>query len=262
MIKKSPQIYNTRAIYNNFIADVKEEVDSYNKELSDYKQSLSYAYNKLNENRDLILKISNTTFTKITKFNTELQVSNIKFRFMPARSKKVSSKHIKIWAINYIKAKREVKKLTKIIKDLEAKMFDYNLFRFIVGEFNEMLIDLIIKEGYTFKLGNNCGELRIRKKKRSKTKPPIDWKASNQLKADIIAAGKTPYNKETAPDGVKWFLYHEGEYGYYWYWAKYKCNHKHRTLYSFNPVKGDNSIIRKLNQYIEVFPAAVENYKT
>jgi hypothetical protein len=35
----------------------------------------------------------------------------------------------------------------------------------------------------------------------------IDWKATNIRKAELIAVGKIPYDKETAPDGIKYFMY-------------------------------------------------------
>jgi len=48
----------------------------------------------------------------------------------------------------------------------------------------------------------------------------IDWGASNKRKQEIIDSGLTPFNKTTAPDGIEWFIYHEGGDYYKWRWFK------------------------------------------
>ena len=82
-------------------------------------------------------------------------------------------------------------------------------------------------------MGFGLSSIRIRKKKRVRAN--IDWGTSNKNKERILAEGKVPFNKDSAPDGIKWLAYHTSDYEYWWYWNKAVSNVLHRTVYAFVP---------------------------
>lgn len=89
-------------------------------------------------------------------------------------------------------------------------------FRPVVKEFYKLISHEIAEKAYKFNLGG-LGEFKaVKDKRRGKS---INWGDSNKRKQEIIDSGQVPFNKETAPDGIKWFILHEGDY-FKWQWYK------------------------------------------
>jgi hypothetical protein len=98
---------------------------------------------------------------------------------------------------------------------INKKEIPYKLFYDVIRQFHKQLSDKIIFNTYQFK--TNIGQFEVlRDERRGKS---IDWNASKKRKQDIIDSGGTPFNAQTAPHGIKWFIYHEGDY-FKWHWFK------------------------------------------
>lgn len=99
---------------------------------------------------------------------------------------------------------------------IDKKEIPFKEFRPVIKEFYKLISNEIIFKAYKFTVGE-IGEFKIvRDKRRGKS---INWGASNKRKQELIDAGEVPFNKDNAPDGVKWFIYHEGDY-FKWQWYK------------------------------------------
>lgn len=76
-------------------------------------------------------------------------------------------------------------------------------------------ISKAVLRGGKFPLG--IGLLYIHESKRTSfDKPLIDYDASNKNKEALIAEGKVPYDKYKNPDGVKYIVFFDREYDYWW----------------------------------------------
>lgn len=96
------------------------------------------------------------------------------------------------------------------------KSITYKQFSTVVKDFNKK-VSLEILDGYIFK--SPIGKIEIRKRERKVA--AIDWNESKKYRADLIAEGKIPFNKDTAPDGIKWFKYFTHNMDYLWKWTKH-----------------------------------------
>lgn len=150
-----------------------------------------------------------------------------------------------------------LKEIYKIAIDnnLLPKNIEYKDFYYIVRDFNKSVSNKIINDHYKFAFGLGLIEvLRTNRKGKS-----IDWHTSKQLKQALIDSGKTPFNKETAPEGEKWFVYFEGKDYFKWHWFKDKgCDFvKNVKYYVFKPM-ADN--IKKVGKAVKENPFADLDY--
>jgi hypothetical protein len=123
----------------------------------------------------------------------------------------------------------------------------YWMYKEVISRINKKASDAIIL-GDTFNLQNNLGYIRIKKIRRNYMKPVPDWGASNKLKAQLVAEGKTPKD-ETHPDGEEWIVFFTDPWYLRWAWIKKGvCRVKNQTVYEFRPTSnrsktaGDNSL--------------------
>lgn len=123
-------------------------------------------------------------------------------------------------------------RLTKSIMPYET----YLKFLFIL---NSEIAKYILNGGY-YNFGQ-LGRIYICEKPRAflfKGKPvklPIDWGASNKYKQYLIDNGKVPYDSVSAPDGIKWHIYHDSDYAYWFIWEKLAF--KNKAFFKFCPSK-------------------------
>lgn len=100
---------------------------------------------------------------------------------------------------------------------IQKDEISYRLFYDIIREFHKEISHKIILETYRFK-PSEIGIFEVIKDiRRGKS---INWHASKKRKQEIIDAGGTPYSKLSAPNGIEWFVYHEGEDYFKWHWFK------------------------------------------
>lgn len=130
----------------------------------------------------------------------------------------------------------------------------------IVNTINLHMTDVIIRKGYKFKIPY-IGKISVKRRKRGRPMP--NWGLSNKKKEEIINSGGMPYHKDTAPDGEKWLIYHEGDHENIINWERANENYIPNILfYTFVPsLKGDNSFMTNLHKYVKQNPNVVYNYE-
>ena len=119
-------------------------------------------------------------------------------------------KFIKLQVELYYKLFSSLPDKNRELEKIKYSLLNYNIFRFILKEFNEELLDEMIYNKYEFEQ-SNIGRLCVVQNNNKKSY--IDWGKSKQNKAKLIEEGKTPYLKNEAKqaeeegrnyDGVKW----------------------------------------------------------
>lgn len=132
---------------------------------------------------------------------------------------------------------------------------DYAVFKEILERLFKKLAKRIIY-GYKFTIGYGVGLIEVVKIARTFStnengvpKVAVDWGASNKRKAELLKEGRTPYKKKTAPNGVKWLVFHTALSYYRWKWYK-KSYHMipNLTTYNFKPTYTNRM---ELAQYIK-----------
>jgi len=248
-------------------------IEHYRLKLRDYKGQLDTEL-KLQDkvNKKLVLFkafindcVINYTYEELLAFTQPIKVNGIQIR----RSRNTHyytitdlQETMQLY-ININKTVRELKNKLESVQRLMSAL-TYPAFCFIVKEANPLIVDEIIK-GKEFHMGYNLASIMVIHKKRCITKrarSAIDWGKSNKLKAQLIAEGKTPFNKETAPDGEKWFIYQEGSHGNYFRWVKKNVKIENSPIYKFKPVTGTgkDSVVTKLHVYNRLNPLNYLNY--
>jgi len=253
---------NTKKMHHDFITSLRNQIKDYKECIESNKKTILNSTIKLVEFKSLIYNTLKVKVHDVLLITNKRKLENLfKGKIKPLKASSQKIKYIKLLFNVVLKAKSDVKQLLDKIEQLKPKIINFKKYKFLVSNFNDMISDQIIKEGYTLKMGNHLGEIRIIKKKRPEGKKPINWQASNTAKAAILANGDIPYSKENAPDGKKWLVHFTEPFGYYWYWSKYLCTCTNRDSYSFKPTAGDYGNIKKLNQYRKHNPLVVIKYK-
>lgn len=110
----------------------------------------------------------------------------------------------------------------------------YWMFKEVIARFNKKASDAIIMGGM-LNLGSNLGFIRIKKIKRNYEKFMPNWGASNKLKEQLIAEGKS-IKGPTNPDGEPWIVYFTDAWYLRWNWVKKGvCRVKNQSVYEFKP---------------------------
>lgn len=138
-------------------------------------------------------------------------------------------------------------------KDLNKKLLFYRsqigtevVSRYIFTKFIELLVDEMIKKGYTLKVPR-LGNLGVVNKKLKKK--VINWGESNKLRALLESKGIPIYNKETNPTGRKWLIYYTADSIPLFYWRNSLCRFENGNYYSFIPTGGEKGNARALQRY-------------
>ena len=134
----------------------------------------------------------------------------------------------------------ELKKQLELYdKILSIKANEY--VKYIRTYFNEVHKKMII-EGCAYHFGNRIGDVIINRVRQTSRKPFIDYKASKEKKAEILARGGKLYNKEEAEwcekngieyKGEDFRVYLHGEYFYEIFMTNKRFTDA--RLYSFTP---------------------------
>lgn len=128
------------------------------------------------------------------------------------------------------------------------------------AEFNRRIVEKML-EGYKFTIPKVGGILEAKAKERTKKSnkfTDVNWPESKKYKQELIDAGKIPYDKDKAPNGIKWFVYYEGAYCL-WNWFRRTGDRYKKNImyYSFKPTRGNS---RKLSQAFRNNPIAEVTY--
>lgn len=143
-----------------------------------------------------------------------------------------------------------INKEKKEIEKNQSKIIDLKTYRIIIELFNKKISREILK-GYTFRMGNQLSNIRIRKRIfTEKSRKRIDWEKSNIFKKELILEGKLPfkvieYDEMKRPitnnGGIKWHIYYTGD-DYLWYWEKQNCKVLNERIYRFRPTVNSNTM--------------------
>lgn len=131
----------------------------------------------------------------------------------------------------------------------------YKTFYNVIREFHKEISQKIIFDTYRFN-PSEIGVFEIlRSERRGKS---IDWNASKKRKQEIIDSGEVPYSKLNAPNGIDWFVYHDGDY-FKWNWYKNTATTfiKNIRFYMFKAATGNR---RAVAQAVKNNPFASINY--
>lgn len=149
-------------------------------------------------------------------------------------------------AENYPDKKGELNRISVNISTSTGKLDYYEkvksqrisekVFKYVVKRFNQLVLDVILNNGYIFNLGGHTGAIYIAKKKRIGKN--VDWKASNIRKEELIAEGKLPLLGDNG--GEAWHIYHVTDFEFWVAWEKNKCTFKGKSQYAFKPTRTDN----------------------
>lgn len=170
-------------------------------------------------------------------------------------------KYYNIELFNFTSFNNEINKLKVRKAELEQLKISEQVFTAILIKFNTKLVDSIIEEDYKF---NNTHFGSLGKHINKKSKPSVDWSASNKAKEKLIAEGKIPAYKENRLkaeaegipyEGVNWLEY-SSPYNFYFTW-KYEYHHTIKFFniknYNFIPYRGETSPTMKLHKFRNTF---------
>lgn len=250
-------------IYNIYIDNLRNNILNYENLIFNLNSSKKYLLGKLTPYK---LYIDN--FTKINYNNIDSLKLIIRIEDDIFISKATSEEEI-VNRINFVNIINNISsinsKLNKVnleINKLNNRNQSYNIFKFIIGQFNKKNSTEILK-GETLSIGFKLGEIRIQKKRRYKGDENVEsmqphnykvvnWGESNKLKQELIDKGFTPYKAIKDEEGNiigdngghKWLIYFTDDYSYWWYWHKNSKTMdkgiwvKNARRYSFLPSKG------------------------
>lgn len=121
---------------------------------------------------------------------------------------------------------------------------DYQTYKEVLISFNTYIMDKIM-EGYIFNMKNLLSSVCIIRIDRNFEKPTVNWPKSNKRKKQILDGGGKLYDKNTG-EGEKWIVYYVDDYYLRFYWNKFKCRIKNKSIYTFKPTRGKYGNVEKL----------------
>ena len=174
----------------------------------------------------------------------ELEVldKNIK-RFTPL------TKEIFEFKKEIVNNKNKIRSLENKLENTKIMLMDYKTFKSIITCFNKKAADAII-QGKLLYLGNNLGYSQIRKIVPVIRKGTIDWKASNEYKKELVAAGKK-VRKTGDKEGEMWLIYKNDPWYLRWAWIKHytstlhlnlTCRVKNNRVYAFYATNSTSNV--------------------
>lgn len=238
-------IKNGYALYIEFI---KTKLDKYTNKLEDITEQKEYLSAIISANEMVYKKagidIDELTYSNRRKFDIRL----IKKHHFASNIELLMQSYI----VSYINLLKLEQVCLNAIKQYSMLSIPYEYYRYIFVELNMEYIKAVLK-GKQMNLGSGIGSIFVKEKERSLDSKNIDWKSSNTLKQSIIDEGKIPYDKNNAPDGVKWHIYFTSTFTY-WIWWKYSTLiSTNATFYKFIPTKFINGKARNSKDFKKDF---------
>jgi len=110
-------------------------------------------------------------------------------------------------------------------------------WRDAISSFNEAAMDSIIYDGRELEMGFNLSRLSILRIDRNHAAPRVDWIATKNLKAELLAEGKTLMSDEN-PDGAPYLVYYTDDWYCRFFWEKRNCKIRNKSAYRFDASRG------------------------
>lgn len=238
--------------YNLHIKQIEDKLVKFNTRLLDISEQKEYLFGVISSNESTYksggLDIDELVWGNRNKFNIRL-VKHYKFN---TSNESVLQSYI----IAYMNLLRSEKVCIEAISQYSMLKVPMKFYKFVSTELNLEFSKSILM-GNNIEMGSGVGTLCIKEKQRDfareNCRKTIDWKESNVLRRYLIAEGKIPYDKNTAPDGIKWHVYRTDDYSYWWWW-KYRSNfHANDVFYKFTPTKFINGVAREIENFKKNF---------
>lgn len=134
------------------------------------------------------------------------------------------------------------------------------MFKSVISSFNQKVMDRIIYHGEVLELGWYLSDLSIIRVEQDPDNANINWKASNELKQEIIEDGGTP-KSDKHPDGEPWLVYFDSDWFAMFYWRKSGCTIPNKTVYSFRATRGDKGNKTKLKKRLREDDLAFTDFR-
>lgn len=218
----------------------------------------------------IINKYSGTTLKIILDKTTVTFLSSLRFPSTPVYvdGKQLNFKAIRLYIEKYIECNNIVRKNNKKIAEYKKEVVSFKLYKKIITQFNNAIIDKIIKENYLFEPLPSFGAIGVVQTYNERKRP--NWGESNKKKAEILAKGGIPYIKTDAESitdykGEKWLSYHDPlDFYIHWHtkWMAKELN-PHIRDYAYRPARaggGKVSIVSKLQDVKKDKEVAKELY--
>lgn len=236
----------TKDLYKEYIESVKAKINAVTIKLDQYKGSQAYLKNCIINNRAQFEKLDINIDTLFA--NPFIAYAKIKEIVDNGQLTRVAH-----YVKSYVNSLRYYT-LHKLLYDRYNKcLMPYEIYLELLKRSNFEISKHIVKGGYyTF---GNVGKIYVREKPRTflfKGRPvklPIDWGLSNKYKEELIKQGKVPYDKNNAPFGVKWHIYHTSDYGYWFWWEAGPI--ANRGFFRFYPTNFCNNRDRKSDTFLK-----------
>ena len=110
---------------------------------------------------------------------------------------------------------------TSLYEKLKRAKVTYDVYLQIIEGANEVIANNILK-GKVYSFGS-AGRVYIREKASPyfntglSISRPVDWKMTHEHKKILSERGVSLYSKQYNPNGKKWFIYHDNDF-WYWFW--------------------------------------------
>lgn len=205
----------TRDMYKDYINSINTKINMVNIKIQQYYASQEYIKTCIINNRTEFEKVNVNIDTLFS--NPYIAYAKIKDLVDTGNLSRVAH-----YVQSYVRSINYLTLHKKLHERLTKSLMPYEVYLKILGYSNFEIAKYILLGGiYSF---GNLGKLYIREKARTflfKGKPvklPVDWGTSNKFKKELIQQGRTPYNKENAPSGIKWHSYHNSDFAYWFWW--------------------------------------------
>lgn len=238
----------TGEIFDIFNRDLVEKKKYLLSSKENYENSKSYIIQKLSNYKHYLENFTNINFKYIKNLDRYIsEKSLIHLAQLPDVSIDTIRRNLNV----IVEINRSLEKLNLEIEQVISNEIDENVFRNIIASFDNKLADEIVYKGYTFKIGRGLGVIRIKRilcDKRIKKR--INWNESNKRKKEILDEGGIPFkvltrdeNRKclTHNDGIRWFVYFEGDFDYLWHWSKNRNIVLNSAYYKFRPTIYNNT---------------------
>ena len=246
---KADRIITTKDMWSDYIDNLLEELEVLKNDYNSFNNSRKYLLTNLDKYIELFGTRCNITLDNMKILANPNTIIKINYDISPILAAKLNINKQTIDKVlePLVLVNQQIKLIKNRITQIEKNNISFEEYEFIIKKFNTKLTEKII-QGYIFK---TCFGVQLQIIKRKRLKANIDWNESNKIKKQLLLENKEVYNKETNPNGVKWFSFHTSDYVYYWYWKKNDCVLKNQVLYSFLPVRGSkNNVVGDLVKYV------------
>lgn len=199
----------TSNIYNTYLDIITTEEVGIKTEIEQHNQTKLICKDIITNNPDMF----GTFYFKVVTFLDTPDVSIC--RLFRAYAMKEAAEVL----LDYLDATNNIKLLTDKLNDLSKLKIDYSIFRDIFKAYNLKYVSFII-QGYHLPLGRSFGSMRIKEHQDTEKDRRIDWGTSIAYRNHLIKEGKETYLKDVNDNGIKWHVYFQQDYSYWFHWYK------------------------------------------